>query len=234
MQDDRLIEEVQQASLDDKKRILRVALRAAEDNGNEDELLRHIVGLASFDATQAAFTEAISAGTDDAKQLLGAAVTQAPPDVKKFAVREAVGSSHDAAAKELMREAVSVAPPDATKAALTKAVRDAKRGDAQDLVTGVIDAAPTNTARAAVEDARISQETLDRIWLAIVNAFTYVLYGATVGLFLVVLLDVFFPVELAHVQMILTVFTTVAGILAGFITGQAVGTAKERTRANEG
>ena len=113
-------------------------------------------------------------------------------------------------------------PVDATKAAIATAVRTADSGEAQEFVTEVIDAAPT-----------VSQETLDRIWLLIVNAFTYVLYGATVGLFLVVILDIFFDVELAHVQMMLTVFTTVAGILAGFITALAVGTAKERSGAKE-
>ena len=80
---------------------------------------------------------------------------------------------------------------------------------------------------------KISQDTLDQIWLLIVKTFAYVLGGATVGLFLIVILDVFYPVELAHVQMMLTIFTTVAGILAGFITGQAVGTAKEKSRAKE-
>jgi hypothetical protein len=133
-----------------------------------------------------------------------------------------VGRAHHAVAKELVREAVRATPVDATKAAIATAVRTADSGEAQEFVTEVIDAAPT-----------VSQETLDRIWLLIVNAFTYVLYGATVGLFLVVILDIFFDVELAHVQMMLTVFTTVAGILAGFITALAVGTAKERSRAKE-
>jgi hypothetical protein len=47
---------------------------------------------------------------------------------------------------------------------------------------------------------------------------------------MIVVLDIFYPVELAHVQIMLTMFTTAAGILAGFITGQAVGTAQERGR----
>lgn len=202
MENDRLVEEVKQASLKEKKEIFEEALKTAFGAGNASELLNHVVG-------------------------------SAPREAKKSAVVEAVKSSHDAFARELMTEAVDAAPAEATKAAMARAVRTADRGDARELVTQAIDAAPTNTARAAVEEARVSQETLDRIWLLIVNAFTYVLFGATIGLFLVVLLDIFFPVELAHVQMMLTVFTTVAGILAGFITGQAVGTAKERSRAKE-
>ena len=60
--------------------------------------------------------------------------------------------------------------------------------------------------------------------------FGYVLCGAAAALFAIVVLDIFYDVEPDHVQIMLTVFTTVAGILAGFITGQAVGTAKERSR----
>jgi len=45
---------------------------------------------------------------------------------------------------------------------------------------------------------------------------------------IVIVLDEFTDgVEQTHVQIMLTAFTTVAGILAGFITGQAVGKAQE-------
>ena len=37
-----------------------------------------------------------------------------------------------------------------------------------------------------------------------------------------------FTKQALSVQIMLTMFTTVAGIFAGFITGQAVGTAQER------
>jgi hypothetical protein len=37
-------------------------------------------------------------------------------------------------------------------------------------------------------------------------------------------------VDVAHIQIMLTVFTTVAGILAGFITGQALGTSGSQRR----
>ncbi|HEV2092689.1 MAG TPA: hypothetical protein VGR18_05940 [Rubrobacter sp.] len=47
---------------------------------------------------------------------------------------------------------------------------------------------------------------------------------------MVTLLDVFYDVERAHFQIMPAMFTTVAGILARFITGQAVGTAQERGR----
>ena len=39
---------------------------------------------------------------------------------------------------------------------------------------------------------------------------------------MIIVLAGFRDVDLAHIQIMLTVFTTVAGILAGFITGQAL------------
>jgi len=110
-----------------------------------------------------------------------------------------------------------------------KAVKNADTDrKAQEILTQAIHAAPAGTAETAIKDARLTPETLDTIWLTIVKTFAWVLGGATVGLVVIIVLEIFYDVELAHVQIMLTMFTTVAGILAGFITGQAVGTAQER------
>ncbi len=102
--------------------------------------------------------------------------------------------------------------------------------EAQELVAQAINAAPARTAQAAVDKAGISSQTLDRIWILIVKTFAYVLGGATLALVAIVILDIFYDVELAHVKIMLTIFTTVPGILAGVRTGQAIGTAQERNR----
>ena len=198
IQQNQIVEEVKEAPLDKKKEIVEEALKEAAAHGNANELLRHIVHAASSNGKRAIATEAVAAD------------------------EEAAGS--------ILSEAVKHASVDATKTAVAKAVRNADGEDAQELVTEALNAASSDTARAAVEDAKfsLSPGTLDQIWLLIVKTFAYVLVGATVALVSVVVLDIFYDVELAHVQIILTMFTTVAGILAGFITGQAVGTAKER------
>jgi hypothetical protein len=61
-----------------------------------------------------------------------------------------------------------------------------------------------------------TQRVSDRIWQWVVGAFAIVFIGGSGAL----VASVFFlPVE--QIQVLLTVFTTVAGILAGFISGRA-------------
>ncbi len=75
----------------------------------------------------------------------------------------------------------------------------------------------------------LTPQTLDRIWITIVRTFSWVLGGATVGLVAIVLLDIFYPVELAHVQIMLTMFTTVAGAKVSEDSGRRkIGDQQER------
>ena len=61
-----------------------------------------------------------------------------------------------------------------------------------------------------------TQRVSDRIWQWVVGAFAIVFVGGSGTL----VASVFF-LEVAQIQVLLTVFTTVAGILAGFISGRA-------------
>src|SRR5215212_9564190 len=70
-----------------------------------------------------------------------------------------------------------------------------------------------------------TQMVSDRIWQWIVGAFAIVFVGGSGTL----VASVFF-LDVAQIQVLLTVFTTVAGILAGFISGRA--SASERTRSS--
>ena len=86
-------------------------------------------------------------------------------------------------------------------------------------------------ARIAAQAFGPSQPTLDHILRWIVKTFAFVLGASTVGLLIVIALDAFTDgVEQTHVQIMLTAFTTVAGILAGFLTGQALGKPKKTSR----
>ena len=58
---------------------------------------------------------------------------------------------------------------------------------------------------------------INDIWRVIVKTFAFVLCAATAAL----VGAVFVSVDAAAVQMLLTVFTTTAGILAGFVSGRA-------------
>lgn len=231
MRQEETLDNVKLADLEDKKEILQEAVRVASAHGNAEELLRDLVRDVSLDAKQAAVAGAVDSDKN-AEAILSEALKQAPSKAMKTVVREAVGNSENQrAARDLITEAINAAPPDATKDAVAKAVKNADDSqEAQEILTQAINAAPAGTAEAAIKDARVlpTPGTLDKIWMMIVKTFAYVLGGATAALVVIVILDIFYTVELAHVQIMLTMFTTVAGILAGFITGQAVGTAQER------
>ena len=201
------LEEVKQANLEDKKEILQEAVRVASAHGNAEELLRDLVRNVSLDAKQAAIAGAMLSDKD-ADAILSQAVKQAPSKAKKTIVKEAVeNSENQRAARDLIIEAINAAPPDATQDAVAKAVKSADNNqEAKEILTQAINAAPAGAAEAAVKDARLlpTPGTLDRIWMMIVRTFAYVLGGATVGLILIVILDIFYDVELAHVQVMLT------------------------------
>jgi hypothetical protein len=135
--------------------------------------------------------------------------------------------------QQVLLQAVKEAEPNVKQAIVESAVKAADNGAAQGLVTQAIEAAPHGAAKAAISETGLSQETMDQIWLAIVGAFKWVLWIATVGLIAVIVLDIFGDVDLAHIQIMLTVFTTCAGILAGFITGQALASSGVKGR-NQG
>jgi len=61
-----------------------------------------------------------------------------------------------------------------------------------------------------------TQKISDRIWQWVVGAFALVFVGGSGTL----VASVFF-LDVAQIQVLLTVFTTVGGILAGFISGRA-------------
>jgi hypothetical protein len=68
-----------------------------------------------------------------------------------------------------------------------------------------------------------TQKISDRIWQWVVGAFAIVFIGGSGALVAGV-----FLLTVEQVQVLLTVFTTVAGILAGFISGRASATGARR------
>ena len=64
------------------------------------------------------------------------------------------------------------------------------------------------------------QAMTNDIWRWIVRTFAIVLIGAMVALMAAVLVSFWRKVDTAMIQIVLTVFTTTAGILAGFVSGR--------------
>jgi hypothetical protein len=153
-----------------------------------------------------------------------------PIEVKKRIFKEALDTAEKYGnAEDLVRHALRNAPFEVKKAAVGEAVEATPNRDAQMEVLGKgLKEAHSSTQVALAQAFGPSQPTLDYIWRWIVKTFAFVLGASTVGLLIVIALDAFTDgVEQTHVQIMLTAFTTVAGILAGFITGQALGKAQK-------
>jgi hypothetical protein len=160
----------------------------------------------------------------DAYEQLVETVNNAPLEVKQDILQKAVESAASYGnAEELVRHTVGAAPVEAKKAAVEGAVETSRNGEKKQIIEKGLQQASAKTQAELAQKYGPSQQTLDQIWLLIVRTFAWVLSGATVGLIVIIVLAGFRDVDLAHIQIMLTVFTTVAGILAGFITGQALG-----------
>ncbi len=161
-------------------------------------------------------------------------VQNAPLEVKKKVVEKALGTADEYGnGPDLIRHVISTAPSKEIKtAAVGKAVETADKKDEREILEKGFREAHTDTQTTVAKQHGPSQGTLDRVWQWTVATFALVLGIATLGLFAVIGWDTFMApktdsVDPSHLQIMLTVFTTTAGILAGFITGHAVGKATE-------
>ena len=162
----------------------------------------------------------------EAKKTLAAELVRdiLPDEAKKVAVAEAVKTAPAAVEDQIATEAVKAASLDAKKAVVAVAVGTAPNVNKQDLAAEAMRSLPTDAARHAVAREFLpSQAIADQIWITVVQAFKWVLWGATLALVAAIGVSLFRQVDQAYVQILLTVFTTVAGIFAGFISGKALG-----------
>lgn len=177
------------------------------------------------EAKMAVATEAMKTTSSKVQQEL---VTHAVKNVdtieaKKAAVAEAVETAVDGEKSEVVAQAVSVAPLAAKKAATAEAVNSASFENKVKVASeGVEQLSPTQQ-KELVDRLSITQVTADEIWRTVVGAFKWVLWGATLALVAAIGVALFREVDQALIQILLTVFTTVAGIFAGFIGGKALG-----------
>jgi hypothetical protein len=145
-------------------------------------------------------------------------------EAKKSIVTEAVKSAPAGAQNAVAAEAVRVAPLEAKKAAAAEAVNSAPAENKVNVATEGVEQLSPKQQRELVDRLPITPVTADEIWRTVVGAFKWVLWGATLALVAAIGVALFREVDQALVQILLTVFTTVAGIFAGFIGGKALGT----------
>jgi hypothetical protein len=184
---------------------------------------------------RAAIVAAVEAVPDAAKMDIVTAVVQAVPDAAKGDIATtALEAVPDAGKADIVSAALQTVP-DAAKAvvatAAVEAVPDAaKAGIATTALEAVPDAGKAAVAATAVQNLSAgqreaifpTQRVTDQVWLIIVGAFALVFVLSSLALFWAAYLD------LTNAQMLLTVVTTVAGVLAGFVGGRSAATGATR------
>ncbi len=194
-----------------------------------DEIRTLVANLNDADK-QVVAAEVMKTTSDKAqRELITQAVKSADTvEAKKAAAAEAVNTAVNGEKNEVVAWVVSVAPFEAKKAATAEAVNSASpENKVQVAAEGVEQLSPTQQ-KELVDRLPITQVTADEIWRTVVGAFKWVLWGSTLALVAAIGVALFREVDQALVQILLTVFTTVAGIFAGFIGGKALGSSTER------
>jgi hypothetical protein len=141
------------------------------------------------------------------------------PDHVQVAL-SAVNGAPNSAQPVIAAQAVNAAPDelkaDVAAAALRAVPAEGKAG----VVNAAARALPVGDQEALAAELMPDQLVTNQIWLMIVKTFAIVLGASTVALMAALVASFWRTVDPALVQIVLTVFTTVAGILAGFVSGR--------------
>ncbi len=161
---------------------------------------------------------AVQNAQDGAKtDVASAAVRAVPDEMKTDVVAAAVQNAQDGAKKDVASAAVRAVPDELKADVVAAAVQDAQGETKKDVANAAMNGLSAQDSEEVAGRFLPDQAVTNKIWLTIVRTFAVVLLGALLAL----IAGVFTDVENAQVQILLTVFTTVAGILAGFVSGRA-------------
>ena len=125
-------------------------------------------------------------------------------------IEEAVPGMAQSQAAAAVRNAPVAAKVEVARAAMQE-VPDEGKADVARVAVGALD------PKARDELLEPDQKVTNYVWKTIVVTFAFVVCGATAAL----VAAVFLTVEAENMQILLTIFTTAAGILAGFVSGRA-------------
>jgi len=143
------------------------------------------------------------------------------PDSSLAEARAAFGQLDAGQKGELATEAVKSSPDAAKKEVAVAAVHSASEESKADIADAAVKTLAPEEQEELAGRLLPDRGVTNRIWLIIVRTFASILIAATVALVGAIFVSMFRRVDTALVQILLTVFTTVAGILAGFISGRA-------------
>lgn len=163
-------------------------------------------------------TETARALPDSLQRDVAAETVQTlPGEVQKDVAAEATRTLPTEDKKEIVAEAARTLPDEVKRDVVAKAVQAMPAEDRKDIaVRAFQDLSPKDQQDVA---GNPSQRVTDMIWLMVVGTFATVLFVSAIGLLYVSI----FPTKgnPDAVQVLLPVFTSIAGILAGFIGGRA-------------
>jgi hypothetical protein len=195
---------VQGASDDVKSEVAAAALNAVPQESRKDLIAATIQG-----------------APDEMKPDLAAAVVRAVPDQgKRDLVAAAVGAATDGAKREAATAAVQAVPDDMKKDVVAAAVQHASGEAKKEVADAAVSSLSEDDREELAERLLPTQSVTNKIWLIIVWTFGVVLVCATLSLIGAVFVSLFRKTDTALVQILLPVFTTIVGILAGFISGR--------------
>jgi hypothetical protein len=203
--------------------------RQPPDRTSTDKIaqIKNLVGSLDEKDKQAAAAELVNDVLhDEAKMVVATeAMKTASSEVQQELITEAVKSADTVEAeKNVVTQAVRSADTVETKqAAAAEAVKSASDENKVKVATEGVEQLSATQQKELVDRLPITPVTADEIWRTVVGAFKWVLWGATLALVAAIGVALFREVDQALVQILLTVFTTVAGIFAGFIGGKALG-----------
>ena len=149
-------------------------------------------------------------------QQKGQPAPPAPP-AQKEVVAEAVRALSPEAKRDVAAEAVRDLSPEDRKDAAAEAVQALSPEAKKDVAAQAISTLSSEDRKDLGQLFQPSQDVANWIWLIIVLAFALVFVGSTIAFFVAAL-----SLERAgNIELLLTVVTTIAGILAGFISGRS-------------
>jgi|SRR5215207_2511292 len=202
---------------------------------DQTALLTRVVGtMVSPEVRKNVATEAAQALPTEVKKEVAAEAAQAlSPEARKDVATETVQALGHEARKDVVSEAAQALPTEGKKEVAAEAAQALPHEVKKDFIDNAFQGLSKEDRKDITGKAfqqldpkdrrdvagNPSQIVTDKIWLTIVYTFAFVLVASAGGLLYV---SIWPPTGEANpTQVMLPVFTSIAGILAGFISGRA-------------
>ena len=172
-------------------------------------------------AKQTPTTNNTGNGQIQSTDAVAAAVNALPDEAKAGVVASAIQDMADPETAGVLSTALKDLGDEETAEVVTSGLRSLTDNATADVVASAMQTLPDDHKAEVLDRFAPDQAMTNDIWRWIVRTFAIVLVAATLALTTAVLISFWQPVDAAMMQMLLTIFTTTAGILAGFVSGRA-------------